>query len=75
MAVLAQAGLAEHADAFFDIGYDDVNYLTEVAEEGGLGAALSDLGLSASQLAALHAALRDPGRVGAEGEALQLKVS
>ena len=50
VAVLAQAGLAEHTDAFVDIGYDDVNYLTEVAEEGGLGEALSDLGLGAAQL-------------------------
>ena len=69
VALLADAGLAEFTDAFVDNGYDDVNYLKECAEEDKLGdKKYCDLGLTASQLAALRAALTAPAAAAADDD-------
>ena len=60
VALLAQAGLAEHTDAFVADGYDDVAYLQHLAEADTLDEELSDLGLTAAQLAMLRASLTAP---------------
>jgi len=67
-ALLAHAGLAEHTDAFVahaDGLYDDVEYveyLRELLQEHNIvfEEELTDLGLTAAQLARLRAALRAP---------------